>query len=356
MYVHDSRKCRQAAEHTAPGRMGYGMRFPILVSELICFVRSAHVGAVYRRLPGQLASILVIMGLLAGDARAEAVLKTHQIAENVYALVGPLTNRDTGNLGNNANFGVVVTDEGVVLIDSGGTYQGAQMIDAAIREITEKPVTLVINSGGQDHRWLGNGYFKAQGARIIAHEKAVADQRARSRDQLIALARLVGPEGTKGTEPVYADETFSEDRTLIVGKTRLEIRHAGHAHTPGDSFVWLPDQKIVFSGDIIYMDRMMSIGPQSAHRSWITAFEAVAALEPAVVVAGHGDPADLAKAKAESYDYLTFVRRAVVEFIEQGKGLEEIRDIDQSQFSYLANYEILSGRNAQRVYEELEWE
>jgi glyoxylase-like metal-dependent hydrolase (beta-lactamase superfamily II) len=299
---------------------------------------------------------LVAGSLLGLSAHAGDVLRTHRLAENVYALVGPLTNRDAQNLANNANFGVVVTEEGVVLVDPGGTYKGAQMIDAAVREITDKPVTVVINTGGQDHRWLGNSYFKAQGARIIASEKAVADQKARSRDQLIALASLVGAEGLEGTEAVYADETFSQARTLTLGDTRLEIRHAGAAHTPGDSFVWLPDQKILFSGDIVYMDRMLSIGPQSEHRSWISAFEALAALEPDVVVAGHGDPADLAKAVADSYDYLVYLRQAIRDHMDQGGGIEEVGNVDQSRFSYLANYDALKGRNAQRVYEELEWE
>jgi glyoxylase-like metal-dependent hydrolase (beta-lactamase superfamily II) len=299
---------------------------------------------------------LLVTALFLTGARAEEVLKTHKLAENVYALVGPLTNRDTENLGNNANFGVLVTEDGVVLIDPGGTFKGARMIDAAIREITDRPVIAVINTGGQDHRWLGNGYFKAHGARIIASERAVADQQARAPDQLIALAALVGSEGLEGTEPVYADETFREETTLTLGKTRLEVRHAGPAHTPGDSFVWLPEHKILFSGDIVYLDRMLSIGPQSAHRSWIAAFEALAALEPEILVGGHGDPANLAKARADSYEYLVFLRQAVAEFMEKGGGIEDVGTVDQSRFGYLANYDQLKGRNAQRVYEELEWE
>ncbi len=218
------------------------------------------------------------------------------------------------------------------------------------------PVEVVINTGGQDHRWLGNAYFVAQGARIIASEQAVADQQTRSRDQLIALAHLVGPDGLEGTKPVYADETFSEATSLTVGETRLELLHPGPAHTPGDSFVWLPEQGILFSGDIVYIDRMLSIGPQSQHREWISAFEALAALEPKVVVAGHGDPADIRKATADTYEYLVFLRQAVVDLMEQGGGIEDIGTIDQSRFDYLANYDALKGRNAQRVYEEAEWE
>ncbi len=330
------------------------MQSPRIVSH--CRFIGAVMGDKGLRVLVYLVQACLAAGFLIGGAQASDVLKINKVGDNVYALVGPLSNRNAENLGNNANFGVVVTENGVVLIDSGGSYRGAQMIHAAVRTITDQPITLVINTGGQDHRWLGNGYFKAQGSRVIAHEEAVSDQTTRARDQLMALDNLIGAEGVEGTEPVYADETFSEDQTLTIGQTRVIVGHAGHAHTPGDSYVWLPEQGILFSGDIVYVDRMLSIGPQSAHKSWISAFETLAALDPAVVVPGHGDPAELAKATADTYDYLVFLRQAVTGFMDNGGGIESVSTIDQSRFAYLENYDVLKGRNAQRVYEELEWE
>ena len=84
--------------------------------------------------------------------------------------------------------------------------------------------------------------------------------------------------------------------------------------------------------------------------------DAMAALKPRVVIGGHGNPADLSKATADSYDYLVFLRDAVMRFMDQGNGIESVAKIDQSRFSYLENYDSLKGRNAQRVFEELEWE
>ncbi|MCG7997462.1 MAG: MBL fold metallo-hydrolase [Candidatus Thiodiazotropha taylori] len=301
-------------------------------------------------------ALLIAVVVFSASVQAGQVLKTEKLAENVYVLIGPLTNRNPENLGNNANFGVIVTDDGVVLIDSGATDKGARMIHAAIKEITDKAVKWVINSGGQDHRWMGNGYFKALGATIIASEKAVADQKARRESQLDRLWSLVGQEGLEGTDYIYADESFSQQKLFKVGNTRIEIHHAGHAHTPGDSYIWLPQHKIVFSGDIVYTDRMLGVGSMSAHKSWIAAFEELAAKQPEIVVGGHGNPATLAKAKADTYDYLRFLREAVLVFMDQGNSLEDIGKIDQSRFSYLKNYDSLKGRNAQRVYEELEWE
>ncbi len=297
-----------------------------------------------------------MLACLSSTAQATPTLQLKQIEENIYAIIGPLSNRDADNLGNNATFGFVVTPDGVVLIDSGGTYKGAAEIHALIKSVTDKPVKIVINTGGQDHRWLGNDYFKRQGARIIASSKAVEDQKARTQDQFIMLGNLVGDAGLAGTEAVYADETFDDTLKFTLGKIKFELHHAGQAHTPGDSFVWLPQQGIVFSGDIVYVQRMLNIFSASNSSSWVTAFETMAALKPRVVVPGHGHVSTLQEATAHSYDYLVFLRKAVADFMEAGGGIEEIGKLDQSRFSFLQNYENLKGRNAQRVYEELEWE
>lgn len=298
--------------------------------------------------------VLAVCLLLAWGA--SPALTVHPVAPHVYALVGDLSQRSADNLGNNATFGAVLTDEGVILVDPGGSYQGAARIEAALRGITDKPVVMVINTGGQDHRWLGNGYFRARGARIVASREAVADQRARARDQISALYTLVGEAGMRGTHEVYADQLFDDVVTLNVGGVTLEVHHPGHAHTAGDSYVWLPDSQILFSGDIVYMERMLSVGPHSNSFTWLKSFEALADHRPKHLVPGHGHPTTLAGARADTYEYLKALRAAVGEFMEQGGAIEDIGRIDQSRFAYLRNYEQLKGRNAQRVYEELEWE
>jgi glyoxylase-like metal-dependent hydrolase (beta-lactamase superfamily II) len=283
-------------------------------------------------------------------------LKTIKVAENIYALVGPLGNRDSNNLGNNCNFGVIVTSDGVILVDSGGSYKGAAAIHREIQKITQHPVKIVINTGGQDHKWLGNGYFKQRGARIIANSKAVTDQKTRFQAQYNTLSRLIGDKALAGTEPVFADEKFDAGMKLKLGGIDLELHHAGQAHTPGDSFVWLPRQQIVFTGDIVYTERMLGILSYSNSKSWLGAFNAIAALNPKHVVPGHGSPTTLEKAKKDTYDYITFLRTSIGELIEAGIGIEKTGQLDQGQYAYLKNYEALKGRNAQRVYEEIEFE
>ena len=287
---------------------------------------------------------------------ADKGLQLNKVAENVYAIVGELGNRTSENLGNNATFGLVITTEGVVLIDSGGTYKGAEDIHRLIKSITDKPITTVINTGGQDHRWLGNGYFKEQGAALIASKKAVEDQKARTQDQFIRLGNLVGDEGLKGTDPVYAEQTFDDKLEFELGGVKFEIFHSGQAHTPGDSFVWLPQQNVMFTGDIVYTQRMLGIGSQSNSKSWINVYKSMAAYKPEHIVPGHGQATDMATANADTYDYLVFLRASVSTFIENGGDIIDIGNVDQSKFSRLLNHETLAGRNAQQVFTELEWE
>ncbi len=293
--------------------------------------------------------------LLLGAAPAWA-LEVVPVAGGVFALVGDLGQRSPENLGNNATFGVVVTDEGVVLIDPGAGWKAAAEIEAVIAGLTDQPVRYVINSGGQDHRWLGNSYWQEKGATVIASAAAVADQKNRGSLQMTALEALVGPEGLAGTRPAYADITFEDTYTLRLGGVELALTHAGQAHTPGDSFIWMPSTGVMFSGDIVYTGRIAGIGEQSGSASWVGVFEAMAAFAPDVVVPGHGRPVPLAVATADTYDYLVNLRNRMRAYIDEGGDIIGSVNVDQSAFAYLENFDGLARRNAQQVFSEMEWE
>ena len=298
-------------------------------------------------------SFLVATPALA-DNKQELVLK--KVTNNVWSIVGPLTNRTKENLGNNATFGFVVTDDGVVLIDSGGSYKGAKSLHEIIKTVTNKPIRYVINSGGQDHRWFGNDYFSSLGAKIISSKAAKKDHKARAGMQWTMLENLIGKKGLKGTKEKFADITFKNDYTFSLGGVEFEIYHRGQAHTPGDAFIWLPQTKVMFTGDIVYTERMLGIGEQSNSKSWLHVFNSMAGFKPKYLIPGHGSPTTLDKAIKDTGNYLSFLRNTISIFIESGGGAHEISRINQTRFKYLENYETLKGRNALKVYTELEWE
>ena len=233
---------------------------------------------------------------LAGLSRADYQPVGEQVVDNVYAIVGPLGQRSPGNDGLNANFGFIVTDEGVILIDSGASRLGAEKLAAAIRAVTDKPVRWVINTGSQDHRWLGNDYFAGQGAEVIAMARTAATQGQHAQQLIDGLGRFLG-ERLQGTRPLPATRTLAGETVAIeLGGEPLELAYTD-AHFPGDAKVWLPKRRVVFSGDLVYVDRLLGVLPYSGVRNGQKTFHALEALQPKRIVPGHGRVCDLAQAK-----------------------------------------------------------
>jgi glyoxylase-like metal-dependent hydrolase (beta-lactamase superfamily II) len=289
-------------------------------------------------------------------AAPEPMLRPVAVAERVYAVVGDLGGQTYENEGLNANLGFVVGDDVVLVINTGPTVRVAEALHNAVQKVTRKPVRWVVNVNSQNHYWHGNRYFRAQGARVIAHKEAARVMREMGAEQLEGNRTRL-KEKADGTELAFPDEAIGERRALDLGGVQVRLLHFGAAHTPGDLVVWLPQARVAFSGDIVYTERMLAVIPIGSTGSWLKAFDALAALKPAVIVPGHGRPTDLARATRETRDYLAHLRNEAKRALDKGATLDEFAAaLDQSRFRHLANFEELAGRNANRVYLEVEQE
>jgi len=90
--------------------------------------------------------------------------------------------------------------------------------------------------------------------------------------------------------------------------------------------------------------------------SWLEAFAAIEALDPSYLIPGHGPPTTLQQAQADTRDYLANLRSRMREYIDAGGDIIGSVDVDQSEFGYLDQFEALAGRNAQTVFDQMEWE
>jgi len=301
---------------------------------------------------------MVFLGLLILAPAAHAVnVNFKPVADGVYAYVGDKGARTYDNEGLNANIGLIVTPAGAILIDSGASYQSARKIQEAVRRVTPQPIKWVINTGGQDHRWLGNGYFLAQGAEIIAHANARADMLARGGDHLTGLTAAL-KERADGTVPTLPTRFIEGlDTPLTLGGITLELRHRGGGHTPGDMMVWLPSRKVLFSGDIVYVNRMLGVIPVSNTQAWLAAFKVIEDLQPRHIVPGHGEVTDLPTAAADTRDYLLALRAHMKKAVDEGVEVSAaVKSFNAQPFMRLLNAGELMPGNASRTYLELERE
>jgi len=299
--------------------------------------------------------VAAFQGLVAAPALAWDAIP-QQVAPGVYVFVGDTGPRSVANEGMNATTGFIVTTAGVVVVDSGSSHQVATKIEAAIRRVTPQPIKFVINTGGQDHRWLGNGYFADQGIPILASGKTAADIADRGGMWAAGMEKLLGA-AFAGTRLQPPTRTFKERETLTLGGETIELIFTGGGHTPGDILVWLPDRRIVFSGDLVFVDRLLGVLPVSNVKAWLASFDALAALDPQWIIPGHGAPATLAKARKETRDYLALLHAHMKKAFDAGDDIQSaIKSLDDAAFADLPTYHELRGQNANRVYLEVEAE
>ena len=301
---------------------------------------------------------LIQSPLHASPGEIEQILQPRQVVDNVYYFKGSIDARSYKNYSLNNNLGFVVTPEGVVLIDSGASYQSGPLIARAIATVTDKPIRWVINTGSQDHRWMGNGYFVEKGAEVIALARTVATQRQYADSHLQRSAGLL-KDRLDGTVAVHAKNPVEADTHRVsLGGVEFELIYGGDAHFPGDIMLWLPAQQVVFSGDIVYVDRITGIHPWSDIRGLQQSFARLESLSPTYIVPGHGVVCDLAKAKAESGDYYDFVLENIAEAVANFVDMVEAVNThaDAPQFAHLLHYDSWHRLNLNRAYLQMEAE
>ncbi len=283
------------------------------------------------------------------------VPKAQWVVDKVYAIVGPLGQRSVANAGLNANYGFVVTEQGVILIDSGASAHSAALLEKAIAQVTPQPVRWVLNTGSQDHRWLGNDYFARKGAQVHALAATIQTQKTVAEQQVAGMVRFVGDQ-MKGTSPRQADVVHSgTELSLQLGGVQIQWIDTS-AHYPGDTMIHLPMSAVTFSGDLVYVDRLLGVLPQSNVRKANQAFARLAALSPKHVVPGHGRVTNMAQAQKETGDYYQFLIANIGAAARNLEPMSETLDkfASPAQFKHLQNFEDLHRGNMNRVFVDFE--
>jgi len=294
--------------------------------------------------------------ILSHDKALDSALYSlpQKVADGVWSSIGATLPPTYANAGHNNNLSFIITDEGVVLINAGENHYLAMAQHAEIKKITDKPVKYLIWENGQGHAAGGSKYWKQQGVHIIAHEDARQEFVA-NRDRIIERMSL-RRDKMSHTELVLPDETFSDKKVLQLGGKQIEIMSLGLAHSPGDTQVWLPQQKVMIAGDIAFHERMPAIFEHSDTAGWIETWDKLEAFQPTIVIPGHGRPTDIAEVRKYTRDYLVYLRGEVEKLLDEGKTLEEAANIDQRAYSQLNTYHELHRLNANIVYRAMEFE
>ncbi len=249
------------------------------------------------------------------------VNQAEEIAPGVWFHEG-----DIGRKGH-CNNGWILFDDFVLVVDA-NFPSGAQVVLPKIRAQTEKPIRFVVDTHHHGDHAYANQYWQEQGAVIVAHEGVLAEMK---RVETGFFGTKPGSwEGVAQQRPDVAQSRlrppgllFSREMVFTDPHHRVELRHFGVAHTRGDGFAWLPEERILFTGDACVNGPYNYMG--DGHTGdWLTTLENARALKPKVVCPGHGRMGG-PEVLDQQIAYLKSLRNEVKQLVDARKSAAEVK-------------------------------
>jgi glyoxylase-like metal-dependent hydrolase (beta-lactamase superfamily II) len=280
-----------------------------------------------------------------------------QVSEHVWYVQGA-PGIATDNAGFVSNAGFVITDEGVVVFDALGTPSLAWLLMQKILEITDKPIVKVVVSHYHADHILGLQVFKEQGAEIFAPDGAYKYlESEHARERLEERRFSLDPWVNENTRMIPPDVIVKDDKSFSVGGINFRLNMVGGAHSDGDLTMYVENDRVLFSGDIIFEGRIPFLGDANT-RHWLERLEQMQTDKLAVLIPGHG-PAKKNPSQTINLtrDYLAYMRKvmgqAVADLVEFN---EAYSNADWSAFKDLPAFAAANRRNAYQVYLSMESE
>ncbi|WP_299880036.1 MBL fold metallo-hydrolase [uncultured Cocleimonas sp.] len=278
-----------------------------------------------------------------------------KVTDNIYSAIGATAPGTYANSGHNNNLSFIITSKGVIVFNAGDNYLLAKALHHEIKKLTDKPIKYVILENAQGHAMLGSNYWKQQGAEIIAHVDAVEEMKSHGQ---ATIERMQTGRRDKAQWTVFSlpDKTFEDKLVIELGGETFEILHLGPGHSPGDISLWIPDQKVLISGDMAFHQRLMPIFEHTDTAGWIETWDKIEALNADIIIPGHGSPTNISEVTKYTKDYLVYMRSEVEKILDDDGSEQDAYNIDQSRFSHLDTFNELALQNAGRIFRQMEFE
>ena len=300
----------------------------------------------------------LVFGLNAVLAAAEQPMQAQQVSRSAWYVQGVSELGSSANQNFISNAGFVVTPTGVVVIDALGSPALAESLVAKIKKITPLQITHVLVTHYHADHIYGLQVFKGLGAKIFAHRAALIYLNSdTARLRLEASREQLFPWVDENTHLVEPDAWIDADQDLSIGGMVFQARIVGPAHTPEDLAFYLPAEKVLFAGDLVFRNRIPFVG-QADSRHWITALDQLLAFDAEVIVPGHGPVSNDAKHDMQqTREYLVYLRTAMGRAAEAMEPFDEAYErTDWSKFAHLPLFKSANRMNAYNTYLQLEHE
>jgi glyoxylase-like metal-dependent hydrolase (beta-lactamase superfamily II) len=188
----------------------------------------------------------------------------------------------------------LVTEEGVLVIDSRQHPQRAKELLVAIRKTTDKPIKWVINTHFHGDHFFGNVIFKNEGAMFIAHEDTALMMKTYFQEEIDRRKGYFKQREyvSSDVKLIMPDLTFDHSLNLYLGGEKIEILYLGAGQNPGDAIVYFPKEKVLFAGGPVAKDSWTNPSFTPSISDWILLLEKIKKMDVQIYLGGHGDVAN----------------------------------------------------------------
>jgi cyclase len=248
-----------------------------------------------------------------------------------------------------ANAGIIIGQDFLVAVDSLISSREAKRFIQDIRKISRKPVKFLVNTHYHLDHSLGNSEFAKLGASIIAQENDQKNLR-QAGDGLLDYAKQSGlsDQDLHGTKLAYPTLTFAQRVTLNLGNKQVELLFMGPSHTTGSVLVFIPQEKVLFTGDILFTDCHPFLGDADI-AGWIKVLDYIMTMDVDKIIPGHG-PVSSKKDVADLKNYLLVFDRKAKELTAQSQDLNFIATEMKKALPPRSQLDSLIARNIQMKY------
>ncbi|HHH19552.1 MAG TPA: MBL fold metallo-hydrolase [Campylobacterales bacterium] len=281
-------------------------------------------------------------------------LQPTKVSDNIWCFLGALEGPTKENAGNMVNSCYVQTKDSFVVIDSGPSYEFArQAYEAMNTTVANLPVKTVITTHDHDDHWLGNSYFKKEMKAQIIGPQYINDHYKVGEET--RMFRVLPKNAIKGTEIVKVDKVPTEGLSFSEGGEKFEIVPIGtKAHSVEDYFVYMPQRKALFAGDVAMNGRITS-NRDGSLLGQLKAIEMMRAKEWDVFIPGHGLDTSK-KGLDEAEKYFTLLHKRILEAIDNDVELTDITtEVTMNEFKDHAMFDVLNARNVSDAFTEMEF-
>lgn len=300
-------------------------------------------------------SVLLLLLIFINSFSFSMELK--KVNKNIYMVEGNIGLPSKENKGFISNAYGILTSEGWIVVDTLSTPELAKEFISKLKGVSNKPIKYVFITHYHLDHYFGASEFKKEGAKIIG-SKGLEDFYTSGKADLYLNSIKNSFKGIfENVKLVKPDIVIKDKRVFTIDGKKYIIENVAPAHTSSDIIIYIPEDKIIFVGDLVVKNRIPFVGDSGSNsKNWLKVLEKLKNMDIKVIYNGHNKPLDKS-AIDFTYDYIKFLRNEISKMKDEDLSYDEIKEkLSNVKWKKYPQFKAFHFKNIYKIYNDLDFE